>query len=57
MEKVLLVGYCKFFRKVYETTDQELINVYYCTAVQTNIEKKDRQDLFFSANKITQNSF
>ncbi len=31
--------------------DQKLVNVFYCTAVQKNNGKKDRQDLFFSANK------
>lgn len=40
-----------FFEKFIKP-DQELINVYYCTAVQTNNGKKDRQDLFFSANKL-----
>ena len=31
---------------------QELLNVYYFTAVPKNSGKKDRQDLFFSANKL-----
>ncbi len=30
---------------------QQLENIYYCTAVQHNKGKKDRQDLFFTANK------
>lgn len=31
--------------------DQELANVFYCTAVQKDSGKRDRQDLFFTANK------
>ena len=31
---------------------QELLTVYYFTAVPKNSGKKDRQDLFFSANKL-----
>jgi uncharacterized LabA/DUF88 family protein len=42
-----------FFEK-FMKPDQVLENVYYCTAVavQNNQGKKDRQDLFFSANKL-----
>jgi uncharacterized LabA/DUF88 family protein len=40
-----------FFEK-FMRQDQELKNVFYCTAVQHNAGKKDRQDLFFSANKV-----
>ena len=40
-----------FFEKFIKP-NQELQSVFYCTAVQTNNGKKDRQDLFFSANKL-----
>jgi len=40
-----------FFEK-FMKEDQILENVYYCSAIQKNNGKKDRQDLFFSANKL-----
>jgi uncharacterized LabA/DUF88 family protein len=40
-----------FFEK-FMKPNQELYNVFYCTAVQKDIQKKNRQDLFFSANKL-----
>ena len=51
MEKILLVR-CRFFFEKFIKPNQELQSVFYCTAVQTNNGKKDRQDLFFSANKL-----
>lgn len=46
-----------FFEK-FMKPDQILENVYYCTAVaiENGKGKKDRQDLFFSANKLNPNS-
>lgn len=43
-----IVEFCKSFLKEY----QELVAVYYFTAVPKDQGKKDRQDLFFSANKL-----
>lgn len=40
-----------FFEK-FMKENQTLVNVYYCTAIQKNNGKKERQDLFFSANKL-----
>lgn len=41
----------RFFQQFIKA-DQELLNVYYFTAVPKNQGKRDRQDLFFSANKV-----
>jgi hypothetical protein len=43
-----IVEFCRSFLKEY----QELIAVYYFAAVPKDQDKKDRQDLFFSANKL-----
>lgn len=43
-----VVKFCESFLR----ENQELENVYYFTAVQSRTEKKERQDLFFSANKL-----
>lgn len=43
-----VVKFCESFLK----PDQTLEAVFYCTAVPKNRGKKDRQDLFFSANRM-----
>lgn len=43
-----IIKFCESFL----LQDQELNKVYYCTAVQTNLGKKKRQDDFFRANRL-----